>query len=99
LQLHSQKDREKAMEAVARLARQKPDFDEVTQTLRVPVKDGARTLMEVVRALDSAHVEPSSLSLHRPSLDDVFLALTGKRTEAEPAPETGGRRGKRRGGM
>jgi ABC-2 type transport system ATP-binding protein len=33
--------------------------------------------MEVVRALDVAHVEPTDFTVREPTLDDVFLALTG----------------------
>lgn len=47
----------------------------------------------VVRSLDEADIEVSELALSLPSLDDVFLSLTGHRastTEPSPsAPETG----------
>jgi ABC-2 type transport system ATP-binding protein len=38
-------------------------------------------LAEVVRALDQAHLKVASLQLHQPSLDDVFLAKTGRKLE------------------
>jgi ABC-2 type transport system ATP-binding protein len=56
---------------------------------------GSDALVETVRALDAAGVETRGLGLRRPSLDDVFLALTGHATEEE---EPGGRRRGRRGG-
>ncbi|MDQ1520568.1 MAG: hypothetical protein QOI55_1641 [Actinomycetota bacterium] len=46
-------------------------------TVTIKVADGARTVMEVVRALDVAHVEPTDFTVREPTLDDVFLALTG----------------------
>ena len=52
------------------------------EVLRLSVDDGARTLMEVLRALDRAATPPARLALREPSLDDVFLALTGRRAEA-----------------
>jgi ABC-2 type transport system ATP-binding protein len=48
-------------------------------------RDGITT--EVVRSLDAAGVQVTSVSLHHPSLDDVFLTLTGSRAGAtQPAP-------------
>ena len=47
----------------------------------VRLEHGAHELAEVVRALDSAGVEVEHLQLHAPSLDDVFLAKTGRSLE------------------
>ncbi len=55
----------------------------------VPVAAGSAALVEAVRALDAADVEVADLGLRRPSLDDVFLSLTGHVAEeqrSEPAP-------------
>jgi len=54
-----------------------PQFGSVT----VPVTSGAQALTEVVRALDAEGIGLADLALRRPSLDDVFLALTGHGTE------------------
>ena len=51
--------------------------------LGATVEGGARLLAAVVRDLDAAGVQLDDLGLHRPTLDDVFLALTGR--AAEPA--------------
>jgi ABC-2 type transport system ATP-binding protein len=93
-QLGNLNDQEKAMHAVAHIGSKQPEFDPATLTVTVPVKDGAKLLADVVRALDSSSVSPVSLSLHRPSLDDVFLSLTGKKTEKEEPVKKHGRRGK-----
>ena len=44
----------------------------------------AESLPAVVRRLQAASVEPVSLTLTQPTLDDVFLAVTGQRFETEP---------------
>lgn len=56
------------------------------QALVIPAVDGVRTLTAAVRALDDAGVEPQDIGLRRPTLDDVFLTLTGHRAE-ETAPD------------
>jgi ABC-2 type transport system ATP-binding protein len=51
--------------------------DQRTRRLTVPVQDGARRLVKVLRDLDAAGVTIDDIGLRRPTLDDVFLALTG----------------------
>jgi len=70
------------------------DLETGMVSLRVGSR-GSDALVEVVRSLDAAGVETRGLGLRRPSLDDVFLALTGHAAEDE---EPGGRRRGRRGG-
>jgi ABC-2 type transport system ATP-binding protein len=53
--------------------------------IRVPSGEGPRALMEMLRTLDAQGLYPVSLTVREPSLDDVFLRLTGH--HAEPAPE------------
>jgi ABC-2 type transport system ATP-binding protein len=65
----------------------------------VPVgAGGSESLIQAVRSLDEAGVETSGLGLRRPSLDDVFLALTGHAAEEEESAEGDGkrRRGRRK---
>jgi ABC-2 type transport system ATP-binding protein len=55
--------------------------------VRVTSNDGARFLIEVLRALDAEDLDPGGLAVREPSLDDVFLSLTGRHAEPEPEPE------------
>jgi ABC-2 type transport system ATP-binding protein len=61
-------------------------------TLQVPVGEGSVALVEAVRALDISRVAVADLGLRRPSLDDVFLSLTGHIAEDArpdaPMPKT-----------
>ncbi|MFF2551741.1 ATP-binding cassette domain-containing protein [Nocardia sp. NPDC058058] len=58
--------------------------------LAVPAPEGAKTLAEALRRLDSAGMELVDIALRRPSLDEVFLSLTGHLTE-KPEPNGKGR--------
>jgi ABC-2 type transport system ATP-binding protein len=64
--------------------------------VEVTVDDGPRAAMAGLRSLDQEGIIPSAFALREPSLDDVFLALTGRRTEDE-AEETGEPTDTRRG--
>jgi ABC-2 type transport system ATP-binding protein len=55
-------------------------------TVQVPVEGGTMVLIDAVRVLDAKGIEPADLGLRRPSLDDVFLSLTGHLAE-EARPE------------
>ena len=46
--------------------------------IAIPAPDGANTLMEALRRLDVANIDVADVALRRPSLDDVFIALTKK---------------------
>ena len=72
-----------------------PELD--GSALDVTVDDGPRTLITVLRVLDEAGLAPVGLTVREPSLDDVFLSLTGHRTDADagdpdsaPVPATRG---------
>jgi ABC-2 type transport system ATP-binding protein len=69
------------VELLRPLAAAEPRAEIAVGRISVPVHHGAGTLAEVVRRIDGAGLEVAELSLHRPSLDDVFLSLTGRRAE------------------
>ena len=63
-------------------------------TITLPAPDGPASLVAAVRTLDAAGITPSDIGLRRPTLDDVFVALTGHATEPTQ-PGNGRRRGRR----
>ncbi|NYV74321.1 ATP-binding cassette domain-containing protein [Streptomyces sp. UH6] len=63
--------------------------EEHTRRLTVPVSGGPKLLAEVIRELDARGVELDDVGLRRPTLDDVFLSLTGHMAEAAAAEEEG----------
>ena len=78
-----------AAEAVAALGERDADVDPATALVSVRVgARGSDALVEAVRRLDAARVTIAGLSLRRPSLDDVFLALTGRPAEEGTGADT-----------
>jgi ABC-2 type transport system ATP-binding protein len=73
----------KTVEIVAAVSGMKPVIDEGIRMISAPVSTGSQALFEVLKALDSAGVHPLDIGLKRPSLDDVFLSLTGHSAEAK----------------
>ena len=91
--LENASDKDSAFKAVSKLAKNSPSFDETNLSVTVPVKNGSKSLMSIVQALNDSNLTVEELSLHRPSLDDVFLSLTGSKTKEKESPsKKGGRR-------
>ena len=57
------------------------------ELVRVSVRERDGAIVEAVRRLDEAGVGVEDLALRRPTLDDVFLALTGHAAEEAPADQ------------
>jgi ABC-2 type transport system ATP-binding protein len=58
-----------------------PSLDEHTRKLTIATNGGAQQLMQVVRDMAEANIHIDDIGLHRPTLDDVFLTLTGHAAE------------------
>jgi len=74
----------KAVEAVTDIGDGAPTLSGLDISVAVGSR-GSEALLDVVRRLDAAGVAVSGLGIRRPSLDDVFLALTGHVAEEEGA--------------
>jgi ABC-2 type transport system ATP-binding protein len=68
-------------EALARIGCEAPYTDIDTQRVSAGVEGGADQLRDIVRTLDEGGIEVDDVGLRRPSLDEVFLAVTGKHLE------------------
>jgi ABC-2 type transport system ATP-binding protein len=64
-----------------------PRVDVRTRRAYVPVDDGSSRLMDALRVLDGQGITVEDISLRRPTLDEVFLALTGKPAQTTDSPE------------
>jgi ABC-2 type transport system ATP-binding protein len=77
---------DQARALLARLGIGEPEVEENTRRLTVRVTGGAKVLAAALREFDEAGIELQDVGLRRPTLDDVFLSLTGHAAEvAEPA--------------
>jgi ABC-2 type transport system ATP-binding protein len=72
-----------AAQALSAIGESDAVVGQADRTVTVPVEGGSTVLVSVVRALDAAGVELDDLVLRRPTLDDVFLSLTGRTAQEE----------------
>jgi ABC-2 type transport system ATP-binding protein len=78
-----------ASQILAAVAVGEVQIDDHTRGLTAPVSGGAATLTQALRDLDSNGVVVQDVGLRRPTLDDVFLTLTGHHAEEEVASNGG----------
>jgi ABC-2 type transport system ATP-binding protein len=83
-----------ARKVLAEVGADEPKADEQTRRVSVLVDTGPKALIEALRRLDTEGVSVLDVGLHRPTLDDVFLSLTGHAAE-EDTEEPKARRGRR----
>jgi len=76
---------DEAATALRTVATGEVTVDRTDHRIVAPVVGGSLTLVDAVRSLDAAHVAIADVALRRPTLDDVFLALTGHTAEEEQA--------------
>ena len=65
--------------------------------ISAPVTTGSKALIEAAKMLDEQGIHPLDIGLKRPSLDDVFLSLTGHVAEEKVVEEELTTKGRRRG--
>jgi ABC-2 type transport system ATP-binding protein len=95
LRLRRPEQAEPARQALAPLAADAPHWDPDNQRITVRSADGAGMLLEALRRLDAAGIDLEDIAVRRPTLDDVFLALTGRATIGAASEAQPGRRRRR----
>ena len=75
------------------LSTETPQTDDLSGHVVIAVESGAQSIADVVRLLDAQDIHIAALNLRRPSLNDVFLSITGEAiVEEEPKKSRFGRR-------
>ncbi len=77
----------RVVKVVARVSDGEPESDETELRVHAPVADRVAALTDVARTLQDEGVRVEDIGLRRPSLDDVFLRLTGHRTDVSEPKE------------
>jgi ABC-2 type transport system ATP-binding protein len=95
LEVADKGDLGRAAEAIGPLGCEQPIIEEANGRVVLPVAD-AGVLTEAVRRLDGAAISIAQLAIRRPTLDDVFLTLTGHHAVESPAENGIGHRERRR---
>lgn len=84
-------------EIVAKVSGSALNVDEGLRQISAPVTTGSKALIEAAKLLDEKGIHPLDIGLKRPSLDDVFLSLTGhvaeEKSEEKVDVKTKGKRG------
>jgi len=92
--IHADAALDEAIAILQRGSAGKAVVEEHRRKISVPTGSGSKGLVLVIRDLEEAGIEIDDIALHRPSLDDVFLALTGHRAQevgsGSDAPESEG---------
>lgn len=84
-ELRNKIDFDKAVKATGQFHGKDRKIDEAELIIKIPVKNSATDLLKVTQMVDKAGVKPTNISLHKPTLDDVFLSLTGKKAVSKQA--------------
>jgi ABC-2 type transport system ATP-binding protein len=69
--------------------------DPERKAISIASKGGVKNLRQILQQLEDAKIPVESVSLHRPTLDDVFLTLTGHKATKEAEQPTGKAKGKK----
>ena len=92
-------DSHRAAEVLAKFGSAPAQVDEESRKVLLPVAGGSNAIIDVIRSLDEQGIAIADIALRRPTLDDVFLSLTGRSAEDETVagPPSRGCRGRRGG--
>ncbi|MEW2394507.1 ATP-binding cassette domain-containing protein [Streptomyces sp. NPDC046862] len=98
--VHEREHIQAAVEVLGGFGKGDTTVEDHMRKITTPVSGGAKLLAEVIRELDTRGIEIDDIGLRRPTLDDVFLSLTGHVAEAKdeehgtPQDAKGPKRGK-----
>ena len=80
----------KASELLTPMSTESPQTDELRGHVVIAVENGAQSIAELVRLLDAEDIHIAELNVRRPSLNDVFLSITGEAIVEKVKPKRRG---------
>jgi ABC-2 type transport system ATP-binding protein len=83
LSVKTNADIETTVQVLSGVGNGEVNVDRESRRLSVAVTNGGDSLIQAIRAFDEAGITPLDVALRRPTLDDVFMSLTGHAAEAE----------------
>lgn len=92
IEFHTKAEYEKALDVISKTNKTKLQTDEIDFSIKIPVSNSAKDLLAITQIIDKSKLNPTNISLHKPSLDDVFLSLTGKKSQSEIKKKTKAKR-------
>lgn len=95
LVVSSADDLTRAQSVLTPFASGTPIVHEVEHRILVPVAGGSSAIVDAIRLLDESKIDIADIALRRPTLDDVFLSLTGHSAEDEGESAPAGKRGRK----
>jgi ABC-2 type transport system ATP-binding protein len=90
IRVHDAADLGIVASSLGRLGVEAPRVDTGTNRVTIPADGGRAVIAEAIRVLDALAVEVDDIGLRRPTLDEVFLTLTGSPIDADPGADAEG---------
>jgi ABC-2 type transport system ATP-binding protein len=87
IRVHDAADVAVVAQSLGRLGVEAPRVDAGTNRVTIPATGGRAVIAEAIRMLDALAVEVDDIGLRRPTLDEVFLTLTGSPIDADPSTD------------
>ncbi len=88
IRVHDAADVSVVAQSLGRLGDEAPRVDTGTNRVTIPAAGGRAVIAEAIRVLDALAVEVDDIGLRRPTLDEVFLTLTGSPIDADQSDST-----------
>lgn len=83
IEFHTKSEYDKALKVLDKINKAKLQTDDIDYSIKIPVSNSAKDLLAITQIIDKSKLNPTNISLHKPSLDDVFLSLTGNKSKSE----------------
>lgn len=92
IEFRTKAEYDKAVDILIKQKGAKLKTDDADFSIKIPVSNSAKDLLSITQIIEKSKLSPTNISLHKPSLDDVFLSLTGKKSQSQIKKKSKARR-------